>query len=111
MQKPTYDLTELKSFLLSECIEVPVLMGPITEKVIDAEKLLIKMTELCNMTQPQFQEYINGVNKANFDDSRDKIIDDCIKGICMPGVFKLHGYEKLGKKPWIHLTKILEQLK
>ena len=101
----TYDKKALIDFMEAECIHVPILMTPFKHKVIHAEKVLIKINELCNITKEEFQTYINGYNKMV--SGRDEFVDKCIKNIEYAGVFKVHGWEEVGNKPYIFLHKVI----
>ena len=106
-KKPfTIDTDELKKFIDENQILVPILMTPYQHKVVIAEDVIVKIQKISNLTETEFQEYINEIGKINSVYIRNDIVDNCISNIEYPGMFKVHGYEKIGNRPYIFVHKI-----
>lgn len=98
----------LEDFIKDNAVSVPILLGPYTERAINAEKVLVKAHELSGSTQAEFQAYINDLSKGKHQSEyeRNEFVDKCITSIEYPGTFKIHGYEALGNKPYIKFKKL-----
>ena len=110
MKRLQYNKEELIEFFQKNCAEVPILATPFSHKVIIAETALKAINEQCNISQDQFQEYLDGLGDSrNSDYERDEFIDNIICSIEYPGIFKTLGWEKIGENPYIFLHKILKK--